>query len=55
MSQVLHVPRLSESEPCCLIVFIPLAQYKDAPVDSLASEESSLKDVLFTPRLGACV
>ena len=37
MSQVLHVPRLSESEPCCLIVFIPLAQYKDAPVDSLAS------------------
>ena len=36
-SQTLHVPKLSEPEPCSLVVSISLAQYKDAPVDSLAS------------------
>ena len=32
-----HVPKLSEPEPCSLVVSIPLAQYTNAPVDSLAS------------------
>ena len=36
-NQVLHIPKLSEPEPCRLVASIPLAQYKDAPVDSLAS------------------
>ena len=48
LSQVLYVPRLSEPEPCSLVVSIPLAQYKDAPVDSLASSMRRVVSRVFS-------
>ena len=48
------------AEPCSLVISIPLAQYKDAPVDSLASpmrrvvSRVSSQGYFPSPRLGAC-